>query len=184
LILLSFILKLIIVTLFYLIYVPATQTNRLQLVLNSAARAGTKTPKFHHITPILKFLHSFKINERIKYKVLSFTYKSLKTGQRSYLLSFLSFLSHRCTRSSSLITLIVALLSPLKIANRSYYHSAPVLWNNLPSHLRQVVHHVTPSPITLLCVIFQPLFSLRSWKPISFTLPFLLSLHSPRLSQD
>jgi len=35
-----------------LINLPATQTNRLQLVLNSAARAVTKT-KFHHITPIL-----------------------------------------------------------------------------------------------------------------------------------
>jgi len=32
------------------LYVPATQTNRLQLVLNSAARAVTKTPKFHQIT--------------------------------------------------------------------------------------------------------------------------------------
>jgi len=31
---------------------PATQTNRLQLVLNYAARAIFKTPKFHHITPI------------------------------------------------------------------------------------------------------------------------------------
>jgi len=51
----------------------ATQTNRLQLVLNSAARAVTKTPKFHHITPILKYLHLLKINERIKYKVLSLT---------------------------------------------------------------------------------------------------------------
>jgi len=39
----------------------ATQTNRLQLVLNSAARAVTKTPKFHHITPILKSLHWLKI---------------------------------------------------------------------------------------------------------------------------
>jgi len=47
----------------------ATQTNRLQLVLNSAARA--KTPKFHHITSILKSRHWLKINERIKYKVLS-----------------------------------------------------------------------------------------------------------------
>ena len=27
------------------------QLNRLQLILNSAARAVTKTPKFHHITP-------------------------------------------------------------------------------------------------------------------------------------
>jgi len=56
------------------------QTNCLQLVLNSAARAVTKTPKFHHITPILKSLHWLKINERIKYKVLPLTYESLKTA--------------------------------------------------------------------------------------------------------
>jgi len=115
----------------------------------STARAVTKTPKFHQITPILKSLHWLKINERIKYDVLSLTYKSLKIDQPSYLRSLLSFPSHRCTRSSSLITLSrLSLTSRLKRANRSFYHSAPVLWNNLPSHLRHVVHHVTPSPIT------------------------------------
>jgi len=36
-----------------LLNLPATQMNYLQLVLNSAARAVTKTPKFHHITSIL-----------------------------------------------------------------------------------------------------------------------------------
>jgi len=36
-----------------------------------------KTPKFHHISPILKSLHWLKINDRIKYKVFSHTYKSL-----------------------------------------------------------------------------------------------------------
>jgi len=46
-----------------LLKLPATQTNRLQLVLNSAARAVTKTPKFHHITPILKYIYWLKINE-------------------------------------------------------------------------------------------------------------------------
>jgi len=50
-----------------------------------------------------------------------------------------------CTRSFSRIILSrPSLTSCLKIAE---YHSAPVLWNNFPSHLRQVVHHVTPSPI-------------------------------------
>jgi len=89
------------------------------------------------------------VNERKKYKVLSLTYKSLKTGQPSYLRSFLSFPSHRFNRSSSLITLSrPSLTSRLKVANRSFYHSAPVLWNNLPSHIRQVVHHVTSSPIS------------------------------------
>ena len=57
-----------------LLNLPATQTNRLQLVLNSAARAVTKAPKFHHITPILKSLHWLKINERIQYKVLSLSH--------------------------------------------------------------------------------------------------------------
>jgi len=131
-----------------LLNLPATQTNRLQLLLNSAVRAVTKTPKFRHITPILKSLHWLKINERIKYKVLSLTYKSFKTGQPSYLRPLLSFTSRHCTRSSSLITVRrPSLTSRLENTNRSYYHSAPVLWNNLPSDLRHVAHHVTPSPI-------------------------------------
>jgi len=155
---------------------------RLQVVLNSAARAVAKTPKFHHSTPILKSLQWLKINERIKYKVLSHTYKSLKTGQSSYLRFLISFPSHRCTRSSSLITLTrPSHTSRLKIVNRSFYHSH-VSWNNLPSHLRQVVHHITSSPISnspvsdLSASLFLNLFS--------FTLPLLLSLYSPRLSQD
>jgi len=45
---------------------PATKTNRLQLALNSAARADTKTFKLHHINSIIKSLHWLKINERIK----------------------------------------------------------------------------------------------------------------------
>jgi len=52
---------------------PATQTVRLQLVLNSAARAVTKTPKFHHITPILKSLHWLNTNKRIKYSLSHFS---------------------------------------------------------------------------------------------------------------
>jgi len=66
--LLSFTLKLTIVTI--LLSLPATQSNHLQLVLNSAACAVTKTPKYHHINPILNSLHGHEMNERIKYKVL------------------------------------------------------------------------------------------------------------------
>jgi len=127
-----------------LLNLPATQTNCLQLVLNSATRALTKTPKFHHITPIFKSLHWLKINERIQYKVLPLAYKSLKTGQPSYLHSLLPFSSHCCTRSSSLITFSrPSLTTRHKIANRSLSHSASIIWNTFPSHLRQVVHHVT-----------------------------------------
>ena len=36
---------------------PQSQLNRLQLILNSSARAVSKSPNFCHITPLLKSLH-------------------------------------------------------------------------------------------------------------------------------
>jgi len=48
-----------------------TQSNSLQLVLNSTARAVTKTDKCHYITSIIKALHWLKVNERINYNVIS-----------------------------------------------------------------------------------------------------------------
>jgi len=55
-----------------------------------SCRAVVKDPKFCHVTPILKSLHWFKINERIEYKLLSLTYKALTTAQPTYLHSLIS----------------------------------------------------------------------------------------------
>src|SRR6218665_3025198 len=54
----------------------STQRQRLQLIQNSYARDVTRTPRHHHITPVLKSLHWLKIPERIRFKVLSLTYNS------------------------------------------------------------------------------------------------------------
>jgi hypothetical protein len=125
-----------------LLNLPSSSTNRLQLVLNSAARAVTKTSKFHHITPVLKSLHWLKINQRIHYKVISLTYKILLSNQPSYLRSLLSLQSSRSTRSSSVVTLArPSNPSRLKLTNRSFYHTAPALWNNLPTELRAYAHN-------------------------------------------
>jgi hypothetical protein len=119
-----------------LLNLPAYPTNRLQFVLNSAARAVTKTSRFHYITPVLKSLHWLKINQRIHYKIISLTYKIL-SDQPSYLGSLLTLQSSRSTRSSSVVTLTRPLNpSRPKIRNRSFYHTAPALWNNLPTELR------------------------------------------------
>jgi hypothetical protein len=141
-----------------LLNLPAAQINRLQLLLNSAARAVTRTPKFHHITPILKSLHWLTmrqriINQRIQYKILCLTHKSLKTGHPSYLRSLLSSTPQRATRFSSLITLDrPSVISGLKISNRSFYHFSPVLWNSLPSSLRHAAHLSTSSPTPGCCI--------------------------------
>jgi len=89
-----------------LLNLPATQTNRRQLVLNSAACTVTKTPKFHRITPILKSLHWLKINERMKYKVLSLSHINL-----SKLVNLLT--STLFFHSLHIVVLGLLLLSPL-----------------------------------------------------------------------
>jgi len=93
-----------------LLNLPATQTNRPQLVLNSAAHAVTKTPKCHHITHILKFLQWLKINARIKYKVFSLSHINL-----SNLLTCAPFFHylHIVVLGFPLLSPLVPLLSPL-----------------------------------------------------------------------
>jgi len=59
---------------------PQFQMKRFQNIQNSLARAVTRMPKSSHITPVLKSLHSLKINERIKYKLLSLSHKVLTTS--------------------------------------------------------------------------------------------------------
>ena len=117
---------------------PAYQLNRLQLVLNCAARAVTKSSKFCHITPILKSLHWLKISERIRYKILSITYKCLLSNKPAYLRNLLTVQSTSATRSSSVITLKRPRnISRLKLSDRSFSLVAPALWNSLPKEFRQ-----------------------------------------------
>ena len=65
--------------------IPKFQIKRLQLLQNTAARIVTGTPKYHHITPVLKQLHWLPVESRIKYKILLMVYKSLTGTAPSYL---------------------------------------------------------------------------------------------------
>jgi hypothetical protein len=86
-----------------LLNLPSTLTKRLQLVIKATVRAVTKTPKFLHISPILKSLHWLKIILRIQCKVLH-------SGHPSYLHSLLSLKRNCSTRSFSLFTLNLFLI--------------------------------------------------------------------------
>ena len=104
-------------------------------------------PKSSHITPVLKFLHWLKINKRIKYKLLSLTYKVLTTYQPQYLHDLISVQPCHNTRSSSMVAHHTR---SLKITNRSFRCAAPCLWNELPTDLREPRQTQSPalSPIT------------------------------------
>ena len=63
------------------------------------------TPKYSHITPVLKSLHWLKIEQRIQYKLISLTYKILTISQPTYLHNLISLQTDNNTRSSDVVTL-------------------------------------------------------------------------------
>jgi len=74
-----------------------------------------------HITSVLKSLQWLKINERIRYKLFSLTYKVFTTHQPPYLHDLISVQPCHNTRSSSMVTLArPPTRSSLKITNRSF----------------------------------------------------------------
>ena len=121
---------------------PHFQLDCLQTMFNSAARAVSKTPRFTHISPAVKSLHWLKIDQRIHCKILSVTYKTLKSCKPSYLPNLLHIHSDTCTRFSATVILKhLTVASWLKITDRSFTHHAPVLWNALPKEFcRPAIH--------------------------------------------
>src|SRR6218665_1293397 len=97
----------------------STQIQRLQLIQNSLARAVTRTPRHHHITPVLKSLHWLKIPERIHFKVLSLL-QSIKHHLHHAPLSVTPGLSTRNsspTSSNSLPLTHLILFLPTRLLN-------------------------------------------------------------------
>jgi len=80
----------------------ARTIGRLQVIQNALVRAVTNTPKFVHITPILKTLHWLKIRQLVECKVISLTYTALQQREPRYLLDKLNLRPPGSTRSSSL----------------------------------------------------------------------------------
>jgi len=97
----------------------------LQQMENSLARAVVKASN-----PSLRSLHWLKINERIKFKLLSLTYKVLTTTQPLYLCNLITVQPPRSTRSSSLVTLArPSTLFFLRITDRFFQYASLRLWN-------------------------------------------------------
>ena len=96
--------------------------------INAAAHAVTKTPKRHHVSPVHKSLHWLKINQRIQYKIISLTHKTLHSGHPSYLRSLLHVSSTLgqlvYLLLSHLVVLLISLVSN-SLVDRSIYHTAP-----------------------------------------------------------
>ncbi|HEY5138311.1 MAG TPA: hypothetical protein VIJ25_03195, partial [Methylococcales bacterium] len=139
---------------------PATQLNRLQRIQNTLARTVVSSPKFSHASPIIRSLHWLKINERIQYKVISTTFKTIATSKPSYLRSLLTLQPQGRTRSSSYAT--PTLVRPptgskLKLTDRSFRLAAPKLWNQFLHDIMSSKSYPISSPslLTLSYPVFH-----------------------------
>ena len=125
---------------------PITQIKRLQHIQNGLARAVTRTPKHSHIFPALKYLHWFKVEQRIQYKIISIIHNLLHITEPKYLHRLINIKPPSRTRSSDHLCLSLPPVSTrLKFADRSFRNSSR-LWNSLPINLRSFApdtHHST-----------------------------------------
>ena len=158
----------------------AKTNNRLQLLQNSLARAITRTPKLKIIiiTPKLKSLHWLKIEECIHCKIISLTYDSLHTLQPQYLRKLINIKHAGSTRSSNHLTLLrPSTTSSLKISNRSYNQTAPILWNNLPKSMKTFSNTSPKSATTSQCTSLP--LSLSKTKFCSHLKTYLFGISYP-----
>ena len=116
---------------------PVIVLDKLQKVLNAAAKLVLGGRKYDSATPLLKKLHWLSIKERIEFKILLLTFKSLNGKGPEYLRNLLK----KKTPQKTLISASDNLLheprtSLITYGDRAFQSSAPKLWNALPNNIK------------------------------------------------
>ena len=118
-----------------LVGVPTYLMDRLQSVLNAAARLIFNLKRSDHISDALISLHWLRVSERIQYKIAVTTYKVLHGTAPCYLgpLTRVADLPRRRgLRSAGSSRLVVPPTRLSTVASRAFPVAAPQVWNALP----------------------------------------------------
>ena len=120
--------------------VPQFQLDRLQSVLNTAARLLVGAKKHDHIRHVLRDrLHWLRVPQRVQFKLCLLTFKALHGLAPSYIADLCrpvtSVGSRQRLRSATRGDLVVC-STATQFGARSFAVSGPKAWNQLPAHLR------------------------------------------------
>ena len=119
---------------------PQRDLDRIQSVLNAAARLTADARKFDHVTPLLVNLHWLRVPERIQYKLCVLVHRCLNGAAPQYLSELIQPLSdvdsRRRLRSASTAEVLVPATRRSTIGDRAFAVAGPRAWNNLPVDLR------------------------------------------------
>jgi len=121
---------------------PVFQHRRLQSVLNAAARLVYRSPRYEHITPLLRDLHWLRSPEHTNFKLAVLVYRCLHGLASRYLSDYfqhVAYSNRRRLRSSSSSLLLIRRKRPITVGDRAFPVAGSRLWNSLP-------HVVTSAP--------------------------------------
>ena len=114
------------------------QQQRLQRVLNAAARLICHLPKYYHISPVLKDLHWLPIKYRVIFKITLLVFKVLHGLAPSYLENLIRVKPEGCYHLRNKDQLLVPKTKCKTFGDRAFFKSGPVLWKSLPDNIRQI----------------------------------------------
>jgi hypothetical protein len=119
------------------VWTTAHLIQRLQSVMNAAARSIAGLRRYEHITTTLADLHWLRASERIDFKLATLTYRCLYGSAPSYLsrdLRRVADILSRCRlRSLAPNALDVPPTRLSSVGDRMFAVAAFRLWNNLPA---------------------------------------------------
>jgi hypothetical protein len=113
--------------------------DRLQSVMNAAARLVFSLRKYDHVSPLLRELHWLKMEQRIEFKLAVLVYRCLNGLAPSYLSNDLQRVSdldaRRRLRSAATSTLVVPPTRLSTVGDRAFPVAAARIWNTLPASI-------------------------------------------------
>ena len=118
--------------------IPQYQLQRLQRVLNAAARVTCLIPRCAHITPVLMHLHWLPVKFRVDFKIALLVYKALHGMAPGYIMELLLEKPNCCyqLRSDDQGLLFIPKTRAKTLGDRAFVHAAPSIWNMLPYGIR------------------------------------------------
>ena len=118
--------------------IPLFQLDRLQAVMNAAARLIYQSSRCDHITPLLQCLHWLRALERISYKLAVLVYQCLHGLAPAYLVTLYSLSPDYLVDNACACHQLRQWRyhsRPSTIGDRALPVAAAKIWNNLPSEV-------------------------------------------------
>ena len=123
---------------------PDKHLNKLQVAQNMAVRLIEKLGRRDHISQKRKELHWLPIPARIKYKLLTITWKTINNQAPMYLRDLIRLKENtRALRNNNTRLLEVDNNRINAWSARSFSNAGPTLWNSLPAKIRIINNYNT-----------------------------------------